>query len=152
MEALSTSAEFTQEVEQYPRLLEELASDAELGAEDIGGLEACDSPPPVAYPSPVKRLADAVITQAFRDLVRTDKSADGSVHESARAFLLGETAEGSRARVTYCEILALNPLFIERMANQALAVKHKVRLRRKRSGRAVSRRLPKRQQVIAGGA
>lgn len=68
---------------------------------------------------PAYRLADAVLTQAFRDLkscANANNKATACTYESAREFLLGETPDAHLARMMYCDVLDMDPAFVERMA------------------------------------
>lgn len=76
--------------------------------------------PVLGQQTPAQTLADAVITQAFRDLAVTDKRINKKSYETAREFLLGETVETAEARQMYCEVLGLDPAYIERMARDLL--------------------------------
>lgn len=99
---------------------------------------------------PTQRLADAVLTQAFRDLKTLSGSSNEGIArtwESAKAFLLGETPEGRRARTTFCDVLDMDPAFIERMANAVIELENEQRARQ-RNGRRASKQ-SKRSKIVA---
>lgn len=74
--------------------------------------------------SPAQALADAVITQAFRDLNNfacSTRQREVKIFDSAKAFLKGETPEGRTARKAYFDTIGLNPEYGERMADAVIA-------------------------------
>lgn len=72
---------------------------------------------------PTQRLADAVLTQAFRDLKSAPENADdetAGTFLSAKEFLLGETEDALLARTMFCDALDMDPEYVERMAHAVI--------------------------------
>jgi hypothetical protein len=88
-----------------------------------GILEALDSYTSSRERSPMQSLADAVLTQAFRDLAGTDHKVTPKTYETARDFLLGESPEGRIFRADYCDAMGIDPEYVERMAMQVIELK-----------------------------
>lgn len=77
--------------------------------------------------APARRVADAVLTQAFRDLhnhANARSKRKQRYYDSAKDFLLGESPEGLEARTFYCDTLGVTPAYVERMAYAIMARAH----------------------------